>query len=505
MESEKGPPDRRKPSQKTLVDAVRFACHQPKYRCNLRNEAVVLEYLDALGLNSILAACNVNKSMTVEAREARELICRYLQRYEATDRDWLQRREAAQRSQQLDMDMECDAEKEGVQYHSVSLDNQSSGSQKSKQRPTGVPSRTSSVVEEQAPPVASGSPLTQDVLEQMTLALNSAAGALATAAKFIQSFSEGRQLSANSLAGMVTSLEQASAATTAACSSLVPRSAIKTHPKPATYAQAASKATVRKRSHQSKRNTSAVRAMRQQVAQEKAALRADRRSLKLKPSHPCGALAFGSLARAVYGWIQDHSSAYSSFSLKELIEDVRMDSRGQYYLQFPVNVWQDLCELVSESCSADDSLFSDLWLSLPELGKFRVRMPTVASTAGMLPMVISGVPVEASPTSALDEIWSANHARWGMALADRDRHLAGLSRLQFRHQPAEVGPVEYRASRSVKVFVSRDVFASLKAGANVLRYEYSHLAVHPFAPPQRVCSRCGATSRHTAATCRRSL
>ena len=92
-------PERRRPTKETLTAAVRYACHQPKYRCNLRHEVAVQEYLDAAQLNAILAACAIDKSMSLEADAARGMIHRYLQYHEAEDEEWIRRRNVSKTSE----------------------------------------------------------------------------------------------------------------------------------------------------------------------------------------------------------------------------------------------------------------------------------------------------------------------------------------------------------------------------------------------------------------------
>ena len=485
MEREKGPPDRRKPSQQMLIDAVRFACHQPKYRCALRKDVVVLEYLDVLNLNAILAACDIDKRMCSGADDARGMIRCYLQRHEGADCEWLKRRQAANTSQQLEMDVDCDAERDGVQYSAVSKDESKSESsgEKSKSEPKGTPT--------------SG-----DSLKHVALVLTAAAEALAAAAQFISSLSEEQQSSTTVVSQLVSSLEKTSAATVEACASL---SSVSRAPKTASYAQVASNVPRHDRKVRSvmpKKLTASLRATRQQIALEKKNLRDDRRSIKLKPKHPKGALEFGALARAVATQLRADRSDLASRGLKEIVEDVRMDARGQYYVQFPGEDLQAFTSCLRKKSTREPFTDDDRVLTLPDLGDFQLRSPTVAGTAGMTPMVITGIPVDTSPSAIMDELWSANHASWGLASADRDKHFAGLSRLQIRHQSANQSSVEYQDSRSVKIFVSRTVTQNFKSGVGMVRYEYSHLPIRPFEQPQKLCSQCGAMTRHSAATCR---
>ena len=69
------------------------------------------------------------------------------------------------------------------------------------------------------------------------------------------------------------------------------------------------------------------RLARKQCAQLPQALRCDKRSFKIKPTKPQGAIPHGSLARGVKDLL--------SFEAHEidLTEDIRMDRAGLYYIQ----------------------------------------------------------------------------------------------------------------------------------------------------------------------------
>lgn len=464
MEPEQGPPERCKPPADTLAACVAAARHHPRYRCDLRHNIALLEFLEVQDLCAILEGCNIDRPPYLVAGEVRSRIHGYLQHYEAKDTKWLQ----------------TEAQ---------------SAAPAATQRPTQ--SGNSSSVPKDV--VMDTSP--QKTLAQAVQALKAASAALAAAAQVLSLLGQVEHPTSVPVADTVRHLESAAVAVSGACSDLQHSSSAQPTPvrRSLSYAQAAQSGQPLAPSARSKRSSKARKAVRDCIVAAKAAVRNDRCSIKLKPVHPQGAIDFGTLARSVVAMLQRFAGPTAGRrDHKSLITDVRMDSRGQYYVQFSAEDAETLSGVLLDMRDMNDEI------TLPNLGKFRIRGPSVAATVGMLPVVVTGIPAHVPINEVRTEIWSANHARWGAAEEDCDKHLAGLLRLQMRNPDEQSAAIEkYVDSRSIKMFVSREVMQRLRSGHGMVRFEYSFLLVRPFEQTQRFCSRCRTMGNHTAATCRR--
>lgn len=252
-----------------------------------------------------------------------------------------------------------------------------------------------------------------------------------------------------------------------------------------------------------RRMTTSQREVKRAISEMKSELRVDERSVKLRSVKGNGAFSPGLVATAIAELIDNTSST------KQIVEDVRTDSRGMIYVQLCEADFEQKLDALSRRVDQSKNL-----LRLKNLGDFEFFKPTKCPVAGFCPMVINGINLRHSPAHILTEIWDSNSTRWGLAEKQAASHITGICRLNRRLKPEQIEAIKpkrpedcWEPSKSVKIYVSKELLQCLRSKANnggkVIKYEYEFLTVKAFNHQIRRCDNCGDFSTHSARACKK--
>lgn len=236
---------------------------------------------------------------------------------------------------------------------------------------------------------------------------------------------------------------------------------------------------------------------RQSISAHRLSIRCDSRSIKFKAVKATRAVQSGILAKSILKTLGMDSSR-----TKSVIEDIRLDRFGTYYVQ----IHQSEYEIVSAKIT--DVLDSESTMKLDGLGHWTVLPPSISRCAGKRPVIVDTVPLNWSVSQCVDELWLSNAESWGLNasnLKEKELNLSEGIRLNRRRKPNEPQQTpgqDWIATKSMKLYVSHNVFAFLKKSGFVVRFDYCFLNVREFINRKRRCERCLEFGSHCASTCR---
>jgi len=206
---------------------------------------------------------------------------------------------------------------------------------------------------------------------------------------------------------------------------------------------------------------------RQSISAQRLAIRCDSRSIKFKAVKATGAVQSGILAKSILKTLGLDSSR-----TKKVIEDIRLDRFGTYYVQIHQS------EYDSVSAKLTEVLNSESMMNLDGLGRWSVLPPSVSRCAGKRPVILDTVPLTWSPSQCVNELWLSNAENWGLNCSDPKEKELNLSegiRLNRRRKPNEPQQKpgqDWIETKSMKLYVSHSVFALLKKSNFVVRFDF---------------------------------
>ena len=227
------------------------------------------------------------------------------------------------------------------------------------------------------------------------------------------------------------------------------------------------------------------------LSEARSQLRDDSRSISLIATDPNGSISASSVARNFLLALripEDH---------RDIVEDVRQSSSGVYYIQVSPRYLDLVLNGIKTKCKPDNKI------DLPNLGEFIANEPTISKVAGKTAIVLSGVPEDWTPSEASQELWRANKSSWKLQDSRMEDHICEDVRLNRRK--TEKDPLDSPAwipTKSLKLWVSKEVVAALRDSHAVVRFDFQFLSVRFFQQSVRRCERCLQIGTHTAHTCR---
>lgn len=235
---------------------------------------------------------------------------------------------------------------------------------------------------------------------------------------------------------------------------------------------------------------------RQSIAAHRQSLRCDKRSMKFKATRANGAVQSGVLAKSILKTLKLDESESAG---RGIIEDLRLDRFGTYYVQIREKDFENVSSRIVELLNTESIL------KLEGLGSWLVSPPSESRCAGKRPIIIDTIPFEWSPSQCVEEIWLSNAEMWGLNLDEKDAHIAEGVRMSRKRKPDEPQPKpgqDWIEMKSVKIYVSHQVFAILQKCGLYVRFNYSFLSVREYVVKKQQCQRCLQYGSHSAATCR---
>lgn len=232
---------------------------------------------------------------------------------------------------------------------------------------------------------------------------------------------------------------------------------------------------------------------RKAISEERSKIRCDERSVKFRPISANGIIEYGRLARAV------GSLLGCGPSTKDLIQQIRLDRYGTYYVQLHEEKASSSIEKLLNLASQDGTILLD------DLGKFSIFAPTSSVTLNKRPFVVHGIPMNLEEDQILTEIWSSNRERWNIpGNEDISSYLAKIQRLKRKLPKRDNSPgFDWTDSKSVKFFASPEIARYLThPNKNFIVFDYQYLSVSPYSTPQKFCDNCGRLAHHNSSTCR---
>lgn len=175
------------------------------------------------------------------------------------------------------------------------------------------------------------------------------------------------------------------------------------------------------------------------------------------------------------------------------LEDIRKDRAGTFYVQVSSSSFSRYQELFSGEGS----------ITLPDLGSWVAGAPTVSVTAGKVPVVLRGVDHHwDGGEDLIEELKLSNASMFeALGISDASQHVLFSHRLN-RRVPNAMGSdaFEWRPSKSVKLWVSKQVYDYLVKHGHCMKLCFQFLSIARFSEPQRLsCAHCGAKDHPTSA------
>lgn len=212
--------------------------------------------------------------------------------------------------------------------------------------------------------------------------------------------------------------------------------------------------------------------------------RDDSKSISLAPTQPTQVTTdFGrtQIARAMLAHMKEAAPDTPS----DLIQYIRRDARGTFYLQIRSQYWS----VIASSLPGVEGQV----IKLPDLGEWTLFPPKPPANLGKLCVVVNGVDSHYTCESFLAALWNENHESWGLP-ANRTTEL-GDARVLNRWTGEA-----WTASRSWAVWVSIPVYNKLKE-KKTIHLDYDLKSVVPYTQQKVTCMSCGK-SGHLAKFCR---
>ena len=208
----------------------------------------------------------------------------------------------------------------------------------------------------------------------------------------------------------------------------------------------------------------------------KKANRADDRAFRLLQPANRPPVALGVVGKSFLEGIRWGSQTASP------IEDIRKDSRGNYYVQICKAQFRLVEKRVQERRNDEQSI------DLPSLGPTLVKDPRRCEKAGMTPAAVTRVHQDWTTEQIADEIWTSNKDRWQLGNnASLQDHLVVERRLT-RRDPISEDPSDRIPSQTIKIWLSKDLAEKIEGDGSALRFDYQVKEVRRFedSPPGRL-------------------
>lgn len=233
-----------------------------------------------------------------------------------------------------------------------------------------------------------------------------------------------------------------------------------------------------------------------QALERKKALRCDARTLRLSPHSEAQRLSSFSLL-AAGNKIQSalRSSMPQTFSTQgRFLEDVRRNHKGLLFFQLSQAHLSDVVDFFG-LCS-DDMESTPNVLNLDTLGSWSLCMAPESQVYGMLPFVMSRIPVEVSDDEFVCEFATSNAYSFQMSENDLKNSIKAPRRLNRRQIDGG-----WTLSTTMCFYVTPQVADKLKNNQSAV-YGYNIVAVTPYNQPRLRCLKCGLIGSHLAKDCR---
>ena len=169
-----------------------------------------------------------------------------------------------------------------------------------------------------------------------------------------------------------------------------------------------------------------IRALRRTEQEIKAKIRCDERSFQLKPVSLKGPRpSFRQLGLSL-------ARTLALPHLKSIVEDIRSDRGGRYYIQIREECRKEFEMALDRSLTRGQAKWN---LELDDLGTFDVSDPYESLSKGKIPVVIGNVDEEIPADAALVSIAEQNASRWQLPAAELlDAHMVAPHRLNRRQR-----------------------------------------------------------------------
>ena len=156
------------------------------------------------------------------------------------------------------------------------------------------------------------------------------------------------------------------------------------------------------------------------------------------------------------------------------IEDIRRDSRGNYYIQIAQAQFRLIEKRVKEARTAEGIV------ALPSLCHTLIKDPQMCERAGMVPAVLTRIHQDWDLKQIEDEIWEQNQHRWKLTGTEsRSRHLI-VDRRLTRRDPSSQDPAARLPSQTIKLWLSTELADKLEDDGRALRFDYQINEVRHF-------------------------
>ena len=124
-------------------------------------------------------------------------------------------------------------------------------------------------------------------------------------------------------------------------------------------------------------------------------------------------------------------------------------------------------------------------IMIPDVGSFEYGEPRISTTAGLVPVVISGVAKEWSPEDIETEIRLENADRWGLPTEVASspeafrQHVRCDQRLNRRSESH--GKVTWLPSNAIRCWVTPAIWSKIQEEGDAIRFDYQIKEVRKYA------------------------
>ena len=355
------------------------SAHTVRYRRDLRRSINVLEYLNTVELQSICSACKIPCQADTSSNELRHAIKNYLSSRSQEDNQYVT--QVRLQARELDTDLLA-----------------------------STPTKQSFVSSSQTPPqLEPHLPKIQNLrqaVQELTSSVSLSLSLLQDAYEDTKSLRKGHQIDAGQLCSNVRTLRAHFTGLKTGLelylSNLDLPSKKKSEATQIEQLNSYAAAVKNHTPHPARAQAPRKQAVAQHAAAAKAKLRCDERSVQLTPTNKeKEPTPFNLIAK------EFHRALHSLEPMRSVIEDVRRDQVGRFYIQFFPEYLPLAVDVVSRSLDTSHGTL-DLGLA----GVYKPRLSYKSQVAHKIPIVIHNVPTTIDASKVVDEIWSQNADRW---------------------------------------------------------------------------------------------
>lgn len=183
-----------------------------------------------------------------------------------------------------------------------------------------------------------------------------------------------------------------------------------------------------------------------------------------------------------------------SFFLGNSIETIRRDCKGNLYVQFKKQLWENVCRVTDYGSSA----FNPIPLDLAAWGTWLFQSNTPSLTNDEIQIVINNIPLDGSLEQIETELLKSNQENWKEhTMLGSPVH--GIRRLHRKRRGFQ-GSYEWVASSSIAMWIPESLWSTLQ-DKTLLLFERQMKLVSVFKPARKFCTRCLEFGTHNAQSC----